>query len=549
MTTDTAEPPDKVGRAGSLFEAGEWHALADLAVAETFDGDDVAALAAVHGGEDGAEHWEEWADSEGRAEALTAIGLILASLERDADAVGVLVDAHRRGENVAAMIGELYVYLRDWASAEPWLQLAVDTTAHTWELAAYRLGEHAFEVDDRFDDQVISLLEAGSVEADEAAVVLARVHLRRGDRDEARRILEEALPDNEMVSLPLGNMLLNEFGDTDGARAAYEDGWNRGDAYSAFNLGLLLEEELDQPEEAREWMRKAAQGGDAAARAWLTADGEGGWAESRAEAGDSPAWMHALYDEDLLPHLYGGPYRGPDLPTVFRINDVVGAPAPGVVGRAGRLGLPIVIEPHAEGFDLTTLGTAITQIRDLTIADAAGTRGWGALAGALALEELEMDGTEPGEPVDLGALPCLENASVRGRNTYSVVANPALRILSMTLLDDQPAPGIEAPIESFGVSGRRAVEAVGRIAHPESLTGLVIVGAVDVDCALLLRFPALEDVSLVSCTGVSNTHVLGELPLLAALAVDDCRDVEDAEEVAALVQRLESQQTGPDDGR
>jgi tetratricopeptide (TPR) repeat protein len=537
-----------VARPLALFEAGEWDALALLPVAEAFDRDDVGALAAAIGGEATADHWEEWADAEDRAEGLTAIGLILAAVERNADAVIVLTEAHRLGENVAAILGELHVHLSTWESAEPWLRLAVDTRAHTWEQAAYRLGEHAFEVEDRDDDDVIALLEAGTVEADEAAVVLAWVHLRRGDRREARRILEEALPDNEMVSLPLGNLLLREFGDIEGARAAYEDGWNRGDAYSAFNLGLLLDEELDRPAEAREWMSKAARGGDAAARAWLTSQGEEGWTDEETPGG-SPAWMHALYDVDLLPHLYGGPYSGPDLPTIFRINDVVPTPAPGAVGRAARRGLPIVIEPHADGFDLAALGPAITQIRDLTIADAAGIRGWDALAEAHALTELEMDGSEPVEPVDLGTLARLGEASVRGRNTYSVTANPALRFLSVTMLDGQPAPIVEAPIEFFGVSGRAAGEAIEGIRHPESLTELVIIGAIGFDCSVLLGFHALEDLSLVSCTGVSNAHVLGRLPSLTELAVDECRDVENAEEVAAVVEGPERTQGVQGDGR
>jgi tetratricopeptide (TPR) repeat protein len=537
-----------IARPLALFAAGDWDALARLAVAEPFDRDDAGALAAAIGEEATAEHWEEWAEAEDRAEGLTAIGLILAAVERYADAVAVLVEAHRLGQNVAATIGELHALLGDWTSAEPLFRLAYDTRAHWWERAAYRLGEHAFEVDDRHDDEVIALLEAGTATEDEAAVVLSHVHRRRGDPDEARRVLEAALPRNEMVSLPLGNLLLDEFGDVEGARAAYEDGWDRGDECSAFNLGLLLEEELERPAEAREWMRKAARGGDAAARAWLTAQGEPGWTDEEMPGG-SPAWMHALYDADLLPHLYGGPYSGPDLPTIFRINDVVPTPAPGVVARAARRGLPIVIEPRADGFDLAALGTSITQIRDLTIADAAGIRGWDALAEAHALTELEMDGSEPVEPVDLGTLARLGEASVRGRNTYSVTANPALRFLSVTMLDGQPAPIVEAPIEFFGVSGRAAGEAIEGIRHPESLTELVIIGAIGFDCSVLLGFHALEDLSLVSCTGVSNAHVLGRLPSLTELAVDECRDVENAEEVAAVVEGPERTQGVQGDGR
>jgi tetratricopeptide (TPR) repeat protein len=546
---ETSQRAGRVERALTLFEAGEWGSLADLAVSAAFDGDDVKALAAALGGEKSAEEWQDWANAHDRAEALTAIGFLLRRMERDAEAVDVLEEAQRLGQDCSANLGELHVYLDDWASAEPWLRLALDTRAHWWERAAYRLGEHAVEVEDRYDDDVVALLEVGTVAAEESVVVLSQLYWRRGEIDRARRVLEEALPENDLVSLPLGNLLRDEFGDIEGARAAYEDGYARGDAYSAFNLALLLEADLDLPDEATDWMRTAARGGDAAARAKLTVRGEDGWAEEESESGDSPAWMHALYDDDLLPHLHGSAL--PDsYPTIFRINDVVPAPAPGLVARAARIGLPIVIEPHTDGFDLSALGSGIAEICDLTIADAAGIRGWGALAEARSLGELEMDGSEPSEPVDLTVLPELVAASIRGRNAYSAAANPTLRSLSLTMLDGQAVPTIGAPIEFFGVKGRAASKAIGSIVHPQYLEELVVIDAVDFDCSTLLGLPALRDVSLLSCSGVTNTWALREHPLLVELQVEDCRDVERAGAVAALVARLERKRgNGDDDGR
>ncbi|PSL38880.1 hypothetical protein CLV49_2510 [Labedella gwakjiensis] len=533
--TNTSEHPARIERAIALFEAGEWDALADLPGAETFDDDDAESLAAATGGEDSAEYWHDWADADDRGEALSAIGCVLWSIEHDADAVVVLERAQALGQDCAANIGELYVYLGDWPSAERWFRLALDAKAHWWERAAYRLGEHAFEVDDQVGDDVIALLEAGMTAAKEAVVVLGWLYRRRGDIDAARRILEEAHPDNDLVALPLGNLLRDEFDDVEGARAAYEAGYKGGDANSAFNLAVMLED-LDHPEEALEWMRKAARGGDAAARADLTSRGDEGWADHD-EAGD-PAWMRALYRGDLLPHLQGAALPG-DYPTIFRINDIVSTPAPGQIAHAARLGWPIVIEPHARGFDLAALGTAITAIRDLTIADAAGIRGWSVLSDARSLEELEMDGSEPNEPVDLSVLPRLVDASVRGRNAFSAAGNPAVRALSMTLLDGQPAPDVQAPIEFFGVSGNAAGEAIASIVQPESLVQLVVIGAVGLDCASLLRFPSLRDVELRACTGVTNTRMLERIPRLDSLHVDDCRDVEDVAFVAGFVARLE----------
>lgn len=538
----TSERSARVERAIGLFEAGEWDALADLAVAESFTEADAVELAVAVGDEESAEHWEEWAEADDRAEALTALGLVLCVVENDAEAVAVLEQAQALGQDCAAILGEEYVWLDDWPSAERWFRLALDTQANWWERAAYRVGERAFLVDDRVDDEVVALLEAGTAASREAVVVLSWLYRRRGDMVTARRFLEEALPDNDFAWLPLGNLLQEEFDDVDGARAAYEAGYADGDANSAFNLAQLLER-LDRPDEALDWMRKAATGGDAAARANLTARGEEGWAEGDEDDSADPAWMRALYDADLLPHLHSGAHPD-DFPTIFRINDVVSTPAPGLIARAARAGWPIVIEPHAEGFDLATLGSAVTAIRDLTIADAAGTRGWSVLADARALEDLELDGSEPSEPVDLSALPRLFDASVRGANAFSAADNPAVRVLSMTLLDGQPVPEIHAPIEFFGVSGRAAGEAIESIVHTEAIDRLVIIGAVGLDCATLLRFPSLQDVSLAECVGVTNTSMLERIPLLASLEVEDCRDVEHTDEVAELVARLERDREG-----
>jgi tetratricopeptide (TPR) repeat protein len=400
----TTAASEHVDRVVALFEARDWEGLADAAIARDWSDTELAALDGALGDHGTADIWELWGEAEDRGHAFYAMGFVVARTGRAEDAVELFLAANALGAYCDLELGQAYDDLGDWASAEASYRRALTARRDEWEYsrAAYRLGEHALEIDDRTDAEVVALLEAGVAEADEAVVLLSRLHQRRGDVEGARRVLEQAFATNEYVPLVLGNLLSDVFEEYPGAQRAYEEGFARGDAYSAYNLAMMLEHDCDRPEEAAEWLRKAALGGDAAARARLSARGEEGWDEPTAE-GDgatAPAWMHALYDNALLPYLHGDVLPDEDRRPVFRIGPTRAVPPPGVIVRAGRLGLPILIEPHPGGFDLASLGSGITAIYDLTIADAATVAGWDALAEAHALEEIDLAGTDPPVEVD-----------------------------------------------------------------------------------------------------------------------------------------------------
>lgn len=96
----------------------------------------------------------------------------------------------------------------------------------------------------------------------DAAADLGHLLIDQERWDEARAVLEEFLiQGNDRVPIVLGNLLNDHYNDPEGAEAAYLVGIERGDAYSAFNLALLLRGER-RFSEAESYLRWAAEKGD-----------------------------------------------------------------------------------------------------------------------------------------------------------------------------------------------------------------------------------------------------------------------------------------------
>jgi len=95
-----------------------------------------------------------------------------------------------------------------------------------------------------------------------ARVCLADLLRNTGRVEEASAVLEAGALRDEVESwLPLGNLYLEEFGDTVAAEAAYRGGIEGGDLFSHTNLGMLLRDRGDEAE-AVEHFTIAADGGD-----------------------------------------------------------------------------------------------------------------------------------------------------------------------------------------------------------------------------------------------------------------------------------------------
>lgn len=121
---------------------------------------------------------------------------------------------------------------------------------------------------DSDDFEAEAFLRRGADFYESARADLAKL-LRASDRtEEAESVLRVGIERGEVESfLPLAN-LLEESGQVDEAIQLLRQGYALGDAYSAYNLYLILDSQGHETE-GRDWLWKAAQGGDEQAVAFL----------------------------------------------------------------------------------------------------------------------------------------------------------------------------------------------------------------------------------------------------------------------------------------
>jgi len=111
-------------------------------------------------------------------------------------------------------------------------------------------------------------LRAGLDAYPAAAPDLAHLLMATGRREEGVRVLADGVQAGRVeCMLPLAN-LLAEGGEPAAAEDLYRRAYDRGDAYSAWNLAILLWE-TGRGDEAQAWVWRAAEGGDDLAIAYL----------------------------------------------------------------------------------------------------------------------------------------------------------------------------------------------------------------------------------------------------------------------------------------
>lgn len=121
------------------------------------------------------------------------------------------------------------------------------------------LGHWRWHVSGRVDAE--PLLRRGQAEYPSARADLASLLVATGREAEAREQLRSWVEAGDQgCCLPLGN-LHQEAGEFAEAERLYLLGFERGDAFSARNLALMIDD-LGREDEALEWMRRAADGGD-----------------------------------------------------------------------------------------------------------------------------------------------------------------------------------------------------------------------------------------------------------------------------------------------
>ena len=89
------------------------------------------------------------------------------------------------------------------------------------------------------DKKTRRLLKRGLWAYQDAAPQMAQILISQGHFQRARELLEEHITYSPRPSVVLGNLLLDHFGDTDAAAAAYRIGADAGDSHSADNLARL----------------------------------------------------------------------------------------------------------------------------------------------------------------------------------------------------------------------------------------------------------------------------------------------------------------------
>jgi len=112
-------------------------------------------------------------------------------------------------------------------------------------------------------------LRAGMTAYPTAFADLAHLLMATGRRAEGVRTLADGVKAGHVeCMLPLAN-ILSEDGEKAAAEDLYRRAYDLGDAYSAWNLAILLWE-TGRGTEAEDWVWKAAQGGDDLAIAYLS---------------------------------------------------------------------------------------------------------------------------------------------------------------------------------------------------------------------------------------------------------------------------------------
>jgi tetratricopeptide (TPR) repeat protein len=530
-----------VDRAASLFEREDWEALAALSVGgDVSEADDAQLNDRVSAGENPGP-WRRWATSRDVGSALLEIGTVLLNEGRNAPALEVLRRAEELGATSDRLVGEALARAGAWDAALPRLQRVLAAREPQWENAAYRLAEHAFDIENRMDDDVLELAGLVIDRVPGAVILSAEILRRRGDVDAARHLLEDHRESNKLVPRALGDLLSDAFGDHEGAENAYIAAVEKGDTDAAYRLGSMLAGVDGRAAESEAWLRRAADDGAVLARFVVdeidrVAGGSSvRMVEATVEDFDRPTWVHERYAPDLVPYIHALPWPEPSLEPIFSIDDELPLPLPGQLARAGREGLRVEVWATEQEFDLSTVASAIPELVDLTIGDGARVTGLTELENARSLRDLNVRirGTEP---VDLSALPMLGSAQVMGQHFLSVCRNPNVRVLSLELTRASLRPVIDAPVHSLHLTARHAGELLDGVRHPEEVRRLSLWKARDVDLSVLANFPNLEHVSLYWCNGITGAESLVGRTF-REVEVYRCRNIEGSIALRALQAR------------
>lgn len=175
----------------------------------------------------------------GVVEAGLNLGRVLEELGRLDEAETAYRDAWASGDEVA---GDSLAWLLDErgdrkAAGKVFEEMS-RADSYIGRQAAGTLGVWR-SIQGRNNKKTRRLLKRGLWAYQDAAPQMAQILISQGHFQRARELLEEHITYSPRPSVVLGNLLLDHFGDTDAAAAAYRIGADAGDSHSADNLARL----------------------------------------------------------------------------------------------------------------------------------------------------------------------------------------------------------------------------------------------------------------------------------------------------------------------
>jgi tetratricopeptide (TPR) repeat protein len=242
--------------------AGDYGFLEDLADAFlSFDG--------AHPGTD-FEKWQSVGMSEDLVDGLLNLGIALWDLEDTSLAIRCLREAVEGGSEAAILVlASAYLWEGNYEESYRLARTYPVGTDDADDLdISSTLGQASLHLHG-LTDQNRRWLEAAAVKDSAALSALVGAFIKAEELVDAENVLRRATEAGSVTApIMLGNLYQDHLASPDRAASAYRLGIARGDAFSAYNLGLLLETQ-GEGEQAAQWIGYAADRGDELATAWM----------------------------------------------------------------------------------------------------------------------------------------------------------------------------------------------------------------------------------------------------------------------------------------
>ncbi|ONI60749.1 hypothetical protein ALI44B_09235 [Leifsonia sp. ALI-44-B] len=246
--------------------AGDYGFLEDLA-------DSFLRYDGVHPGTD-FEKWQSVGMSEDLVDGLLNLGITLWDLDDTSPAIRCLREAVEVGSEAAILVlASSYLWEEKYEEAYRLARTYRVGTDEADDLdVSSTLGQASLHLHG-LTDQNRRWLEAAAESDPAALVALVDALVEAEELVDAENVLRRAAEAGSVAApIMLGNLYQDHLASPDRAASAYRLGIARGDAFSAYNLGLLLEIQ-GQREEAVQWIGYAADRSDELAAAWMADHG------------------------------------------------------------------------------------------------------------------------------------------------------------------------------------------------------------------------------------------------------------------------------------